>query len=361
MSGLNAFRILVTLSSWLLTFALHGIVAQLIALLAGRTLVSSPRARGLLWKTALLLPFVTATIAIAGWRPVTVLADVNLPDIVPTAALPKQEQVWVEKFAVNRAGQLLQTNSFATTSTAVLFAEIAAAAAALCAMLGLARLGIRHRAFERRLGQRTPIAMTDFDDVGHFRLTTSTTLGAPVALGLAEICIPAESFSALSSAEQRSVLIHEAAHLARRDPLWFAVSDLVIALVPWAPLVRIVARQLRRDAEFCCDAAVVSRIGDGHALVRSLATFASAFDPAETALVASCGGSPLEERARRILSPGRPAGWGQALALALALVVLTAGVLVAAPAVTTRTTGLRQPFPTIGKSRQVILIDERTH
>ena len=151
------------------------------------------------------------------------------------------------------------------------------------------------------------------------------------------------------------------AHLARRDPIWFAVADAMVAAFPWLPLARPLVRRLRRDAEFCCDDAVATA-GARLALVRSLAVFGAAFDPAETALAASCGGSPLEERARRILAPRIPVGRWHALGFGVALLAVLATVAGAAPVVSTRTTTVGRPPAGVsaGIERRIVILDTRT-
>jgi len=353
---LGAYQLLIASSTWLLTYALHSLVACGAALAVGRLMIRSPRFRNALYRAALVLPLVTATIVTLGVRPVTPITEINVADLARRQSPTGPSEVFVKQRVERRGGAAPRIEAFATDSIALKIAFGATAIALLTALLGLLRLVHRYYAFRARLGERRDVAFRGRASAT-YRLTVSPTLGAPVALGFGEICVP-DSFQGLGPDEQESVLAHEAAHLARRDPFWFALSDAIVALFPWQPLVRFLCREARRTAEFCCDDVVMERVGHGRALVRSLATFAAGMDPAETAFAASCGGSPLEERARRLLGPRtglrRTGRW----ALGLALLGLAA-IVSAAPAVSTRSKPERlQPH---GPMRRILIEEVNTN
>jgi beta-lactamase regulating signal transducer with metallopeptidase domain len=89
------------------------------------------------------------------------------------------------------------------------------------------------------------------------------------------------------------------------------------------PLVRMVARRLRRDAEFICDDIAVGRTGDGLAYVRALTVFASEHDPLAVPVLAY-GSSPIVQRAERVLGLGaRDRRLPARLAAALLLLLLS--------------------------------------
>jgi len=336
MKSLGDYQLFIAGSTWLLTYAMHSVVAHAAALLSGRFIVTGPRLRSTLYRVALLLPLLTATAVTAGFRPFAPIAEINVAELARHRGGSVAAEVLVQQRVFRRVGVAPRIESFATDSYALYVALIALIAATIAALVGVLRQGQRYFAFRTRLGSRTNLAGGVGLRGARYQLTASPTIGAPVALGLREICVPCEAFDQLTADEQRSVLAHEVAHLARRDPVWFAISDALVALFPWQPLARLLARDARRAAEFCCDDAVVEAVGHGRALVRSLAAFAAGFDPAETAFAASCGGSPLEERARRLLASkcGEHRN-GTAWAAALALVLLVAIVSVA-PAISTR-------------------------
>jgi len=350
MIALESARLLVGAATWLLTWTLHATIASAVALGAGRWLVQSPRQRDVLWKTALLLPLASATLTSAGVTPARLLRDIDIPALV-RPAWPGGNQYRVER-RTRRSDAAVVTRTFATDTVAVDVSAAALAGGIALAFAGLSSVVRRHRVFRRRLGRRVPVTeLPDEDALADasfpMRVTMSPALEGPVALGWSEICVPSGFFEALTDSQQRGVLRHEAAHLERHDPFWFAAADILVALAPWQPLIRPLVRAMRRDAEFACDDAVVDAMGDGRALVQSFAVFARPFDPRESVLAARCNGSPLEERARRILAPSGQRGGGPLGLAVVAALVLLCSLAFAAPAVTTRTVDVRPPTGTV--------------
>src|SRR5206468_4600875 len=74
-------------------------------------------------------------------------------------------------------------------------------------------------------------------------LTMARTISSPVALGLSEICVPELALSDLGAEQQRSMLAHELAHLARRDSLWLAGASLIERCFFFLPLNPLARRQ----------------------------------------------------------------------------------------------------------------------
>jgi beta-lactamase regulating signal transducer with metallopeptidase domain len=73
---------------------------------------------------------------------------------------------------------------------------------------------------------------------------------------------PAELSDSLSLSCQRAVLVHELAHLRRRDH-WIAwLRGLAGCVWWWNPVYWIVSRQLGRNAELACDAWVIASLPD---------------------------------------------------------------------------------------------------
>lgn len=71
------------------------------------------------------------------------------------------------------------------------------------------------------------------------------------------ILLPQPVWTRLDAAQRQTVLLHELAHVRRRDHLvrWFEL--LVMVLYWWNPLVWWASRQIRQAEEECCDAWVV--------------------------------------------------------------------------------------------------------
>ena len=137
-----------------------------------------------------------------------------------------------------------------------------------------------------------------------------------------------------SRARIRAVLLHEAAHVARRDALTQAVAQLACAIYWFNPLAWVAARYLRIEREHACDDAVVAagvRASDyaDHLLDIARHVRSRELSLASTALpMASC--SQLEGRLMAILNPTTRRTSGVTARLGALATVL----LVAAPAAT---------------------------
>src|SRR5205814_1994090 len=105
-------------------------------------------------------------------------------------------------------------------------------------------------------------------------LTMARTISSPVALGLSEICVPELALSELGAEQQRSMLAHELAHLARRDSLWLAGASLIERCFFFQPLNRLARRELETTAEYLSDEWAMRKTGSAVALAKCLATVA---------------------------------------------------------------------------------------
>ena len=83
---------------------------------------------------------------------------------------------------------------------------------------------------------------------------------------------PRDLAARLPVAERDAVLLHELAHVHRRDVLWNLLQRLMLVLVWFQPVAWWLHRQLARERELCCDALAVrhgaSPLVLGKALVR---------------------------------------------------------------------------------------------
>src|SRR5207244_13507506 len=105
-------------------------------------------------------------------------------------------------------------------------------------------------------------------------LPMARTCPSPVALGRAEICVPELALSELGAEQQRSMLAHELAHLARRDSLWLAGASLIERCFFFQPLNRLARRELETTAEYLSDEWAMRNTRSAVALAKCLATVA---------------------------------------------------------------------------------------
>jgi hypothetical protein len=144
-----------------------------------------------------------------------------------------------------------------------------------------------------------------------FELAPRIGLGptpVPMAIGILHpwIALPAGA-ERWPPERLRSVLLHELAHVRRRDPSWRALAALARALHWWNPLVHAAAAALEREQEHAADDAAVAFGREPAAYATDL--LAVAAKEIRLPLAASISASrDLERRLRRIVEPRRPPG-----------------------------------------------------
>ncbi|HET9775922.1 MAG TPA: M56 family metallopeptidase, partial [Gemmatimonadaceae bacterium] len=291
-----------TALAWLLTYAIHSTVLLAIVWLLARTRRLSPGASELLWKSAMIGAIVTTSLQLSlDVRPAgtVVLREAGSgrreagSDVRTTPAVASQpniSQLPLPPSRIPHPAVLMGTSSQTapdrpgdaiaiTTSSAAVFTW------ALVAMiLGLTYVA-RRLILVGRLGDRRDVSdgpMFELlielaGDAGVPtipRLTSTSRISSPVALGIDEICVPGTALTDLDLDQQRSLLAHELAHLTRRDPVWLVVGSLIERVLWIQPMNRIANREIATSAEFLCDDWAVRRTGSGLPLARCLAQVA---------------------------------------------------------------------------------------
>lgn len=108
--------------------------------------------------------------------------------------------------------------------------------------------GLRQRIdrLRGRLGLRRPV-----------RVWCSPRLTAPVAFGLwrPTVVLPLGFAEEFDGRQQETMLAHELAHLAARDPAWHLAADVLTACLWWHPGVYLVRRRLEAASEQAADEA----------------------------------------------------------------------------------------------------------
>jgi len=282
-----------SLLAWLLTYAIHSTVLLGIAWLVTRRRRLEPSASDLLWKVALLAPLVTGTIQ--SRLELSTPAAVRLPVAQPVAPADPGRQPGVEAapespttpgapgYRPGLAGAL-ETPGFrpglagSLPLVVVLLWGLIALASSLYYVAR--RLILIGRLADRRAVSDGPLAATLAElrhTTGYRRrvhLTMARTISSPVALGLSEICVPELALSELGMEQQRSMLAHELAHLARRDSLWLAGASLIERCFFFQPLNRLARRELETTAEYLSDEWAMRKTGSAVSLAKCLATVA---------------------------------------------------------------------------------------
>lgn len=273
-----------TVFAWLLTYLIQSTVLLGAVWLVTRRGRLQPAAADLLWKVALIAPLITGPIQ-SGLQ-LRTTAAVHLPATAqpvqtegsiaetesatpPTATTPGSRLP-----AVTTPGSRLPTP---TTVVVVLWAVIALGSSLYYVARRLILVG---RLADRRAVAGGPLSAMLVDlkrEVGlqrTVRLTMARTISSPVALGVAEICIPELALSDLTPDQQRSMLAHELAHLARHDSLWLAAATLIERLFFFQPLNRLARQELETTAEYLSDEWAMRKTGSAVALAKCLATVA---------------------------------------------------------------------------------------
>ncbi len=164
---------------------------------------------------------------------------------------------------------------------------------------------------------------------------TSGHVSGPVAIGIFRggIVLPRTLATSLAPNQLRDVLVHEMAHVLRRDPL-VALLQRIAAVVYWPhPLVHWLNLRLARSREEVCDNFVL-RVGDPCEYARTLLRLSEGLFAAKAqsvGLALAEGRWTLRDRISGILDPGRNAvtavkPWPAALlALGLASICILIG------------------------------------
>ncbi|MCE5251255.1 T9SS type A sorting domain-containing protein [bacterium] len=78
---------------------------------------------------------------------------------------------------------------------------------------------------------------------------------------------------------EREVFLHELAHLKRHDPLWNHLSRASKIIIPFQPLLWILARKITETSDFVCDDYVMNSVNNRRMYARRLAHLAKRYHP----------------------------------------------------------------------------------
>ena len=151
----------------------------------------------------------------------------------------------------------------------------------------------------RDLGARLQIARP----VG---LLESCLAEVPVVIGYWRpvILTPVGMLAGMSALQVEAILLHELAHIARRDYLINLLQTLAEGFLFYHPAIWWISGVIRAEREKCCDDAVVAASGDAAEYAAALTALERARWAANPAALAATGGK-LVTRIRRLLYPNQ--------------------------------------------------------
>jgi|GEM_PF-2702463 len=128
-------------------------------------------------------------------------------------------------------------------------------------------------------------------------------IAAPMLIGVVRplILLPSSALSGWSADHLEMALLHELAHLRRRDNLVNLLRRLVESLLFFHPVTWWLSAWIRLEREMCCDRLVVDRTGRPRAYAQWLAELAGC-EPGLGRVASALNERPLTTRIRRILN-----------------------------------------------------------
>src|SRR6478672_4038823 len=153
--------------------------------------------------------------------------------------------------------------------------------------------------------------MEDFQRYRPVSLLVSQRLEVPTAIGFHKpaVILPAWMLESTPAEELKYILLHELAHLSRRDDWTNLAQKILKALLFFLPSVWWIERRLSLDREMACDDAVLVHSGSPVGYAECLAHVAErSFLRKQIALAQAAVGRvrQLTARVTRILDPERP-------------------------------------------------------
>jgi beta-lactamase regulating signal transducer with metallopeptidase domain len=188
----------------------------------------------------------------------------------------------------------------------------------------------------------------------------SVEISSPMIVGvIAPVLLLPVEFARHEAEEMRAALLHELAHVKRRDTLENAICQLVALPVSWHPVTQWVQGRIRRTREMVCDAMAAEEMRSEIGYARCLLTLARGMMAGreferETAGVGLFHSNVLEERVMRLMETKSVVGVRTKLVrVATGVVAMTTTIAVAAMFHLTPTMAQEQmqaPLPEVGQS-----------
>jgi beta-lactamase regulating signal transducer with metallopeptidase domain len=271
--------------------------------------------------------------------------------IVPAEAVPAQLRIF--------GGAPAATAVQSATSVDWLLASWVAVA-----MLVLGRwLLLRKRTIDAALRSPAPPSARELTALRDANvaadLIRSPLCDAPAVLRVIRpvIVIPAGGCDDLDDDELRSLLLHEGAHIARRDNLATFAQALATSLLWFHPLVWIASRAISAAREEACDEVVADRMRETDAYVSALDKLCHAIASPRTAGASCMAGANVKERIHHLMRYDtiKHKAWPHRAILVLAFIGISLSTIAATNVVTKR-----QPYTlnfTVGGEGKELIFD----
>jgi beta-lactamase regulating signal transducer with metallopeptidase domain len=191
---------------------------------------------------------------------------------------------------------------------------------ALLSLVMLVRLGSGYRELRRLRADATPVPaewqlrLRRLSGINGVRrqtqLLVSSHIASPMSLGFLTpaILIPQALLETLSDSELEHIVLHELAHLRRRDDWTNLAQKLIEAILPVQPAVYWIRHRMSIEREMACDDWVVATTGTAKPYAASLTKVAelSQWEPAGVLAVGATGNrSQLFSRVHHMLDKTR--------------------------------------------------------
>jgi len=118
--------------------------------------------------------------------------------------------------------------------------------------------------------QRTPI--DSLSSTFGIKVYSSTLVASPMVVGFwtPKIILPQSILEELRDEQLDAVVLHEKAHIQRRDN-WFSLfQELLVIIFWWSPILRFLNRKIHVEREIACDLRAVSQMQDSKQYAQSL-------------------------------------------------------------------------------------------
>jgi beta-lactamase regulating signal transducer with metallopeptidase domain len=161
------------------------------------------------------------------------------------------------------------------------------AAWALVAVVGLLRVGVAFWHLHRLRKSCVPVevaalalllqkTLAEFDSPRGATLCVSDDLRVPTAIGFTRplVVLPSWTMQELSTLELNAILLHELAHLRRRDDWTNLIQKIVGALLFFHPAVWWIEKKLALEREMACDDLVLAQTRSPRAYAECLVSLA---------------------------------------------------------------------------------------